>query len=190
MNCELSFAVDFPIDNAEDPKKGKEVTIFDPVHLREAEVFSGLNGQELSKLANMATARRHASGSQIFAMGDRADRLFIIERGKVELKLPVSILGTTREISLETLSSGQAVGWSALLHQHSLTMSAIAAVDCELVSFSRSDLVGALESDPQMGWKVMSNLTGIIVRRLRLAQAMLVRQLQNSLDDGLHGGLK
>ena len=154
-------------------------------HVRQAELFSGLTDDEVAKLAAVATVRCYAAGSRLFDMGDTAEHLCIISAGQVELRLPVVICGTPKEIVVETLTAGQTVGWSSLLAPRTLTMSAVAAVASELTLLSRSDAIQAFESNPGIAWRVMTNLASIVNRRLVVTRVILCRQLQRSLDRGL-----
>ena len=153
-------------------------------HVRQAELFSGLTDEAVAKLAAVSTVRCYAAGRRLFNMGDTAEHLSIIGAGQIELRLPVVICGTAKEIVVETLTAGQTVGWSSLLTPRTLTMSAITAVDSELTLFSRSDAIRVFEGNPEIAWRVMTNLASIVNRRLVVTRVMLCRQLQSSLDRG------
>jgi CRP-like cAMP-binding protein len=136
-------------------------------------------------MAELGEVCEHAAGARLFSLGDLADAVYVIHSGSVSLRLPVTIMSTQREVAVDTLHAGQMLGWSALVPPHRLTMSAMMKTDGVLWRFPRESLESVFAADPVLGLKLMRNLASVIGRRFMMAQAMLVRQLQQSLDHGL-----
>ncbi len=55
------------------------------------------------------------SGAVLFQLGADADQLYVIERGRVNLTLPMQVFGHEQDILVEERVAGQTLGWSALI---------------------------------------------------------------------------
>ena len=75
------------------------------------------------------------SGTVLFELGAPADHLYIIDRGRVNLTLPMQVFGHEEDILVEERVAGQTLGWSALIPPHRFTLKATAQIDTELLVF-------------------------------------------------------
>ncbi|RJP34279.1 MAG: cyclic nucleotide-binding domain-containing protein [Phycisphaerales bacterium] len=146
-------------------------------------LFAGCSREELTPLAAVARHRDFGDGELVFAHNDEANDLMIIASGRVELELPVFILGQARNIPFETKGRGDAIGWSALVPPYRFTLSARVSGGADLALFPRAELTAVLESSPALGFRVMKNLAAIVGQRLTRTKAMWVREVQRSLDE-------
>src|SRR5512138_788143 len=77
------------------------------------------------------------SGSVLFQLGDEADRVFLVDRGRVELTLPMRIRDREEDVLLEEKGPGETLGWSGLIPPHRFTLKAKATIESELFAFPR-----------------------------------------------------
>ena len=82
------------------------------------------------------------SGAVLFQLGAEADQLYVIDRGRVNLTLPMQVFGQEQDILVEERVAGQTLGWSALIPPHRFTLKATAQIDTELLGFPRGALLG------------------------------------------------
>ena len=80
-------------------------------------------------------------GQTIYALGDPADGLFIIQTGRVQLSVKPH---AGREATLAILSEGYFVGEDSMASQPSRTMSAHAMTDCSLLRIEKKAMMLAL----------------------------------------------
>lgn len=120
-------------------------------------------------------------GHILFERGQNAADLMILQDGIVELQFPVEILGATRDVAMESKRPGDVVAWSALVRPYRYTLSARCASDCTLTIFTRDLLHAFFDSRPETGYRFMSNLAGVIGRRLQAMQMIWVHDLQGSM---------
>lgn len=146
------------------------------------ELFRGLPGAALERLAALAEPGPVASGTALFRLGDPAERLYAIARGRVALSLPIEVRGAQEELTVDEKGPGEIVGWSALVPPHRSTLSARALIDSELLVFAGGPLLEVLGREPDLGFRVMANLGAVIGRRLHQSQAMWLRELQRSVQ--------
>ena len=157
----------------------------DTVELRRAAIFEELQDAEVERLLAVARQQHCHQGECLFLLGDHADRLYVVLRGKVELTFPLSFGGVVRDVPVESKTPGSALGWSALVKPHRFTLSARAAETSELAAFLRQDLLRVFEAEPRIGCVVMRHIAEVVGRRLLQVQALWARELQRAVTDSL-----
>lgn len=158
--------------------------------LRRCEVFSGLSDSFVSSVAAIARRQTFAAGEHPFLLGQAADRLFVVLAGRVDLCVPISILGSMRDVTVETKGVGSALGWSAFVKPNRFRLSARAAEPSELAAVSREELVRLFAQDGDSGRRFVERIAEITAQRLLAVQALWVRELQRSVlgaDGSLQG---
>jgi len=157
--------------------------MLDPATLIQGRLFDGLDHNQVSRLAAIARPRSLGAGECLILLGDYADRLYSVLRGKIELCFPFSFHGTVRDICVESILPDSALGWSALVKPYRFTLSAHAAEVSEVATFLRQDLKEVFDADPHIGYVFMRNMAEIIGSRLLRIQAMWARELQRALAE-------
>lgn len=153
----------------------------DDLHsIRHAAILAGLAGSELEELANIAREQRVAKGDRLFARGDEADQLFIVEQGRFVLTIQARALGDPTEIAIEAKVAGDALGWSALVEPFRSVYTAYCVQDGSVVAFPRGDLVNLMSSDTDLGYRFSVNLSQLIGNRLRALQDLWVEEVEQS----------
>lgn len=151
----------------------------------QTELFRGLSEAQVTRLLTIARPRSLRPGEYLFLLGDHADTLFVVRRGRIDLCFPFSFRGAMRDISFESKAPGTALGWSALVEPYRFTLSARAGEASEVVGFARHDLLTAFEAEPQIGYTFHRRLAEMIGHRLLNIQALWARELQRAVADGL-----
>ncbi len=146
------------------------------------ELFAGLSLDEVNEALSFGSRITIRARSELFRMGDAADRLVIIERGRMRLTLPMHVRGQEEAVQVEESVPGQTVGWSALIPPYRFTLTATAPLETELIALSRDSLRGYFEKYPSVGYTVSLNLAAVIGRRLQVFQAMWLREMQRNLE--------
>ncbi len=122
------------------------------------------------------------SGTVLFELGAPADRLYIIDRGRVNLTLPMQVFGRAEDILVEERVAGQTLGWSALIPPHRFTLKATAQIDTELLVFGRAALLDYFAANPAVGYAVVGNVAATVGQRLQVVQAMWLREMKRVLE--------
>ena len=151
---------------------------------RAAEVFQGLEDEQLTRLEEIARVRSLREGEYLFVLGDTADRLFVVLSGKVELCFPVSLKGVMKDVRVESKAAGEALGWSAFVKPFRFTLSARASETAEVAAYPCKDLEKLFDEDPKVGCVLMSRISELIGRRLLHMQALWARELQRTVMNG------
>jgi CRP-like cAMP-binding protein len=146
------------------------------------ELLKDLAPAEIQQILALGTKSTVPMGASLFRLGDPAERLFLVERGMIRLTLPMKVRGSEEDVVVEERTSGQTVGWSALIPPYKFTLAATAPLETEVVALPREALRKHFAANPAVGYKVTLNLAVIIGHRLQLFQAMWLREMQRMVE--------
>lgn len=146
------------------------------------DLLQGLDPDAVERVLVLGTRVSVASGQPLFRLGAPADRLFIVERGRIALRLPIQVGGRREEVVLEELGPGQTVGWSALIPPHRFTLEAVASMDASVLALTREGLASHFDEFPAIGYAVTQNVASVVGQRLGIMQAMWLREMQRMVQ--------
>jgi len=148
----------------------------------EPDLLRGLDPEEVERALAFGTRITVGRGSELFHLGDPADRLFLVERGRIRLTLPMQVRGHQEDVLVEERNPGQTVGWSALIPPYRFTLTATAPLDTEVIALSREALQQHFAESPAVGYAIALNLASVIGQRLQLFQTMWLREMQRTVE--------
>ena len=108
-----------------------------------------------------AALREFKAGEVIFKEGDAATEFFVIQRGKVDIRLGNRLLGT--------LSDHDIFGEMALIEAAPRSATAVAATDVKLVPVGEKQFLFLVSRTPYFALKVMR----VLARRLRAQNSVV-----------------
>jgi CRP/FNR family transcriptional regulator, cyclic AMP receptor protein len=146
------------------------------------ELLSGLSAEQAEEVMALGTRKLVPSGGLLFRLGDPADHVYLLERGRIRLTLPMQLRGREEEILIEEKSPGQTVGWSALIPPHRFTLSARAPLETQVIVLPREALRAYFERSPHIAYKISMNLAIVVGHRLQLLQTMWLREMQRTVE--------
>lgn len=147
--------------------------------LRECEVFSELNNDELEKIASSALEKHYEAGAILFQDGGSAEELFVILKGKVALQMTLpKALGQTgnRRITVDVVSKNEIVGWTAIVEPYLYTLTAVCLQDVIALSISGNKLRWLLRDDHEIGYKLQKGIIKVITSRLHDTRQVLISE--------------
>ncbi len=150
--------------------------------LADGGLFEGLNAEGGRRLAAMTRRRALAKDEYLFVLGDSAADFFVLEKGKVDLCLPMRVHGLLKDVSVESVGAGQPLGWSALVKPFRFTLSARATEPSEIVCLGRRDLLELFEADLRIGYTFFTKISEVVGIRLHTFQALWMRELQRAVE--------
>ncbi|HET7729979.1 MAG TPA: SulP family inorganic anion transporter [Usitatibacter sp.] len=129
-------------------------------------LFHGLSKEEVERLSHAFERRELADGEPVFLEGQHGDRLYLIARGSVSIK--VRIAGEVRARRLATFTPGVIFGEMALLEGKDRSADAFAKGDrVVLHSLSAAKFERLVQEDPLLGSRILRNLSRELAARLR-----------------------
>jgi CRP-like cAMP-binding protein len=136
-----------------------------PEMLRRFALFAGLDAAVFKDIAMLSEEVVLDAGDWLFHDGDEASALYLIIKGKVDLKLSLDA-ERTRLIDVSTMVEGDVVGWSALIEPYTYTLDAIASTQVQLAKLDAHRLIELMEAKPEIGFQIMRQLAKVIGNRL------------------------
>ena len=124
-------------------------------------IFENLSAKELEKIARLTHERNYKKDEQIFKKLAPAEGMYVIINGAVEIYDPET------KNTYADLVSGDFFGELALLDDEPRSASALAKQESRLIGFFRTDLLTLIERSPELGNRVLLNLSRVLGERLR-----------------------
>ncbi|MBW2591563.1 MAG: cyclic nucleotide-binding domain-containing protein [Deltaproteobacteria bacterium] len=115
----------------------------------------------------------------IFREGDKANRLYLLKRGKVLLEKKMS-----KKITLyfDSIKEGYSFGWSAMLDGGSYTSHAICAEPCEVFSLRKKTIIDLMNKDHDLGYILTQRILRVMKNRLDHRTNQFLRSIVNQPD--------
>jgi CRP/FNR family transcriptional regulator, cyclic AMP receptor protein len=134
-------------------------------------LLSELDPRQLRKLLPLAEEKQFPAGRLIFIEGDKSAFLHLIVSGEVALEMGVE----NRLVRVQTLYTGDAMGWSALTADSVTHFQARALSPVSTVAFAGATLREACDHDPEMGYALMKRLFELLTERLDATRLQVLR---------------
>jgi len=135
--------------------------------------FDGMRPEHLAVLAEEAKADRFKAGEFLFREGEPANQFYLIESGKILLEAHEPGNGTT---SVQTLSSGDVLGWSWLFPPFVWHFQARAVEPSSVIILNGAHLLISAERDHDFGYELMKRVAQVVIRRLQATRKQLLEQ--------------
>jgi signal transduction histidine kinase len=137
--------------------------------LKYAELFSEVSSPHLFAIAEFCHEESYRDGDTIFFEDQPADKMIIVERGKIALEKRVQIgrHSTPRNATIDYVGPGQMAGFSTIASPHLFTTSAICIEPTRIIAIDGSKLYEYLELHPEVGLKVLHKIISLVGGRYR-----------------------
>jgi CRP-like cAMP-binding protein len=140
--------------------------------LRRYPYFADISEDALKEVAMISEEITAASGSTLFCEGDKADSLFILCEGEVDLQYT---LGSGEMRTVDTLVAGDLLLWSALVEPYKSTATGTVRKerDAKLLSVDGNKLRQLCETNHDLGYRMLISITTLLATRLEGARVQL-----------------
>jgi CRP-like cAMP-binding protein len=148
----------------------------------QTDLLNGLSEPEAARVTALGDSITTAAGHVLFNLGEPADKVYLVLRGRIALTLPMQIRGGEQDVLVEERLAGETLGWSGLIPPHRFTLKASASVESELLAFPRVALLDYFSANPAVGYAVSRNVASVIGHRLEVFQTMWLREMQRVVE--------
>lgn len=131
-----------------------------------------MKAEHIAMLGEGASEKTFEPGQLVFRQGDPANRFYLIVDGKIALESHTPGDG---EIPLQTLGSGEVLGWSWLFAPFVWHFQARALERTTAIVLDGGHLLVACDRDKEFGFELMRRVTQVVIRRLQTARDRLVQ---------------
>ena len=140
--------------------------------LQSVPVFNELTPKQFKEISRLIHKRNYKKGEIIFKKGSLGEGMYLILSGSVVIKDPES------GIVFASLTNDNFFGEMALLDEEPRSAQAEATSPSHLIGFFRTDLMFLISRFPEMGNKILLNLSQVLAARLREANKLLMEKPQ------------
>ncbi|WP_439588285.1 SulP family inorganic anion transporter [Hydrogenophaga sp.] len=133
----------------------------------------GMDDADAAELRSLLISREVAPG-RLFASGDIARSMFLVERGRVEISVHNEHAGKTTRLA--SFGRGSVFGEISLLSTGVRTADAWCVGPCQLLEFTREALDALGRDHPRLHAQVLRNLSVHLANRLVIATAIIEAQ--------------
>jgi CRP-like cAMP-binding protein len=133
------------------------------------DIFSDLDENQLGLIFDVCIEKTCSLGTVIVREHTATTEMYIVLDGEVEITVKEAA-GLDHEVHLATLRSGQSFGEVNLVDE-GLRMATVRCIteNCRLLEISRTDLLRVLKENPDVGFKVLYNLSADLCLKMRQA---------------------
>lgn len=127
------------------------------------DLASGLSEAEIASLTARLTRCAYRAGELLCRAGDPADRLWLLTRGSVSVRLS----GQLAERRIAGLGPGTSVGEMGLIDRRPRSADVVADVDIEAYVLTAEDFDRLLRETPHLGQSLLATIARLTAQRLR-----------------------
>ncbi|WP_439629116.1 cyclic nucleotide-binding domain-containing protein [Gemmata sp.] len=142
-----------------------------PAFLKTLAFFAPATDEELQLLVPAAQVEQYPAGATIFREGDHLSHVFIVTAGTVALEVTGHDHNAHR---VQTVSTGELLGWSPVLGPGPMTATAHAATLVRVVALDAGVLVNLCTADPRFGYHFMRRTAAALAARLSATRLHLL----------------
>lgn len=132
--------------------------------------------------ALMRTTKRHR-GDWIFALGDPADRIYFLQKGRVKI---TGLSEDGQEVLHDVIGTGEIFGETSTILRIARTTSAQALETCLLGEIYLKDFESLLATYPELSFQLLKS----VGMRLKKAEAQLVNVICNDISQRVREALR
>jgi CRP-like cAMP-binding protein len=133
--------------------------------------LAGLSDRHLRQLSYMASRTVFPAGSRVFSEGSRADRFWLINRGRVDLDTYVPGRGN---VIVESLGAGAVLGWSWLFPPYRWHFGALAVETTFALTLDAFGVRRLCDADHELGYELTRRFMQVVVDRLQATRMRLI----------------
>ncbi|KJR43723.1 Crp/Fnr family transcriptional regulator, partial [Candidatus Magnetoovum chiemensis] len=124
--------------------------------LKEIELFSELDDDELEKLIQTSRKIRYPKNKVIFKEGEKGETVYIIISGQVKVYRKID---GNNELVLHLLGEGNFFGEMSLFDRRTRSASVAAIDECEFLEIKRNDYLSIIRNSPHTAISILKELS-------------------------------
>ena len=129
--------------------------------VKEIDLFRGIDPEVMEEIANICSEEKYTKDTVLFEKGEEAESLYILEQGTLNL-----VIKNGGSLIYGLTEPGEVFGWSSLVESGLYTASGVCATDTKVVKIEREKLERVFDRHPEVGFRVLKRLAGVISQRL------------------------
>ena len=150
--------------------------------LKDAPILAGISEEDRHELDKICQSREIKIHERLFSRNENAATFYIIIKGKFSLTLVITAAGKQEEIVIDIKTTGESLGWSAMVEPHRYIYSVNSLLEGTVLAFSGPEMLELFNSNKELGFKFYRNLNNLIGGRVHILQGLLIEEIEGSMD--------
>lgn len=134
-----------------------------------------LSDEMLGRLIPITEIHMFDKNEMVFSQGGKADRLFLVKKGKVLLEQRIT---DTLTVFMSAVKPGFSFGWSAMLDRERYSTDAICTQPSTLYSFRAFEIKQLMDEDHSLGFIISQRLLYVIKKRYDIRTQQFIKTIQ------------
>ncbi len=147
--------------------------------LKQIVMLQYLSDEMLDKLLPITDLLLFDDKEFIFRQGEKAERFFMLKKGKVLMELNITDNIT---VSVSAIRPGYSFGWSSMLDGEKYTVDAVCDEPSELYSFRGKKIKSLFDQDHSLGYIISQRLLVILKKRFDIRTEQFVKTIEHHPD--------
>jgi len=147
--------------------------------LKKSFIFGQLSDEMLKKVISISEKMIFDENEYVYRSKDKADNLYLVKQGKVLLEQSISDKIT---VSVDSIKPGFSFGWVSLLSEGIHKLDAVCAEPSNVSVVNAEKLQALMESDQELGFRIMKRVLEMIKSRLDRRTDQFVRSIATHPD--------
>jgi CRP-like cAMP-binding protein len=151
--------------------------------IEDLKIFENFEKAELAKILEICVAEQYQQGDRLFCEGDDAKDMWIVREGEVQLRFEMpNAKPSTDDNAISSHNNenaeSQVFGWSCFIPPYQMRLSAYCVTRrCEIIRIGGTKIKNLMNSDPMIGYKIMTYLVQVVGYRFKQMQDEVVKFL-------------
>ena len=126
--------------------------------------FGGLTPSQLDRVAALSSVLDCEAGQQVYRVGDPANEVYVLVHGTV--RHAIGFGGRNASVG-DILRRGELFGWAALTPPRNVRIATASCLaPCRFLVIDGAGLIGLMEQDHTLGYRLMTQLNRLITGTL------------------------
>ena len=147
--------------------------------LKKIYLIDSLPDKTVKEMLSAVELKKYKEKEVVFNEGDKAERFYMLKRGKVLLEVELS---KNVIISLGSIKAGFSFGWSALIPGSTHASSAVCTEPCDVLSIPGEKLIASLNKESKAGRVFMEEAFKVQKRRLERRTGQFLKVISKHPD--------
>lgn len=150
--------------------------------VKKSSLFKGLKDEEIKEILNIIKEKRFKKGDIIMQEGDEGYTMYMILEGELGVSKSLTMKfgeddyrKTEKVLDRLTAQHHALLGEMALIAKDKRSASIAANTDCVLLEINRDDFILLVESKPELGVRILLNLSESLISRLRQSSQDVIK---------------
>jgi CRP-like cAMP-binding protein len=141
-------------------------------------LFSGMDKQDLNRIASIFRQEHTARGKVLFLQADPAEGFYVVLTGTVAIRFKPD---DGEPLTIAVIEPGGVFGWSSVLGRERYSSSAVCTTDCNLIRTDGMKFRALFETFTDSGVMMLTRLSELVSHRYDETREQIMHLMQDNV---------